>query len=154
VHARAPFDRAVLSKENGTFARIGRGRTHATRATGETFIATNPKGFEHEGEAFFRWLGEKGFLEKNFYIVCGDRHWQYHSIRPDGFEDFSCGTLVASNSRLGRKPGGPDSTDPEGGIEQPYTQAKASGGFLHPTDEFAFYDENGVMLYATTKTAK
>ena len=126
---------------------------------------TNPKGFKHEGEAFFAWLEDNGFLEKNFYLVCGDRHWQYHSIRPDGFEEFSCGALVDANSRLGRNPGDPDSTDPEAIINQVYTQQEASGGFLHvtvkpgsnggkATCEFTFYDENGVMLYTVTKVEK
>lgn len=49
----------------------------------------------------------------------GDRHWQYHSIRPDGFEEFSVGVLVDRNSRLGRKPGDPESTDPKGRSASP-----------------------------------
>ena len=125
---------------------------------------TNPAGFKHEGEAFFAWLGDNGFLAKNFYIICGDRHWQYHSIRPDGFEEFSCGALVDANSRLGRAPGDPESTDPEGEILQPFTQTEASGGFLFVTVRpaqggnkascaFTFYDENGQMLYTTTRFA-
>jgi len=67
----------------------------------------NHKGFRHEGDGFFRWLKDNDFLDKNFYIVCGDRHWQYHSIHPSGFEEFSCGALVDANSRLGRNPGDP-----------------------------------------------
>jgi alkaline phosphatase/alkaline phosphatase D len=126
---------------------------------------TNPHGFKDEGEAFFAWLAEKGFLERNFYIVCGDRHWQYHSIRPDGFEEFSSGALVDGNARLGRKPGDPMSTDPDALISQPYTQKEKSGGFLKVTASpvkgeqpatlrFDFYDENGALLYQTEKTAR
>ena len=118
----------------------------------------NAYGFKDEGDAFFEWLNENGFLEKNLYIVCGDRHWQYHSIRPDGFEEFSVGALVDANSRLGPRPGDEGSTDPEGLISQPYSQAEPSGGFLevtvHPpqgeqpaTIEFSFYDEHGTFLY-------
>jgi alkaline phosphatase/alkaline phosphatase D len=125
---------------------------------------TNPAGFRHEGDAFFSWLGANGFLDKNFYIICGDRHWKYHSIRPDGFEEFSTGALVDQNSRLGRVPGDPESTDPEGLIMQPYIDAEATGGFLRvhvrpgegagpASCEFTFYDENGVLLYTTTKLA-
>lgn len=125
---------------------------------------TNPEGFKYEGDEFFRWLGKNGFLKKNFYIVCGDRHWQYHSLHPSGFEEFSCGALVDGNARIGRKPGAPKSTDPKGLINQLYTQEEASGGFLvitvEPGDEaqkpsicFAFYDENGKPLYQCTKTA-
>jgi alkaline phosphatase/alkaline phosphatase D len=125
---------------------------------------TNPLGFKHEGEGFFSWLGDNGFLNKNFYIICGDRHWKYHSIRPDGFEEFSTGALVDANSRLGRVPGDPESTDPDGLIDQPFTDSEETGGFLQvvvrpgegassATCEFTFYDENGVMLYTITKVA-
>jgi alkaline phosphatase/alkaline phosphatase D len=126
---------------------------------------TNQKGFRHEGDAFFTWLKENNFLEKNFYIICGDRHWQYHSIHPSGFEEFSCGALIDQNSRIGRSPGDPESTDPEGLIKQTYTQEERSGGFLQvnvqPREEggvpqiaFEFYDEYGKLLYQLEKTAK
>jgi alkaline phosphatase/alkaline phosphatase D len=126
---------------------------------------TNQKGFRHEGDAFFAWLKENNFLEKNFYIICGDRHWQYHSIHPSGFEEFSCGALIDQNSRIGRSPGDPESTDPEGLIKQTYTQTERSGGFLQvnvqPGEEgqlpqivFEFYDEYGELLYQLGKPAK
>jgi alkaline phosphatase/alkaline phosphatase D len=126
---------------------------------------TNAHGFKDEAEAFFAWLAENGFLERNFYIVCGDRHWQYHSIRPDGFEEFSSGALVDGNARLGRKPGDEMSTDPDALISQPYTQEEKSGGFVKvtaspirgkqpPTLRFDFYDESGALLYQTEKAAR
>lgn len=125
---------------------------------------TNSKGFRQEGDAFFEWLKEHDFLEKNFYILCGDRHWQYHAVHPSGFEEFSCGALVDQNARLGRNPGDPQSTDPEGRIRQPYTQKEASGGFLKVSVKpgnveatsaiiFTFYDEYGKDLYSITKEA-
>ena len=118
----------------------------------------NTYGFKDEGDAFFDWLAEHGFLGKNLFIVCGDRHWQYHSVRPDGFEEYSVGALVDANARLGPRPGDDGSTDPEGLISQPYSQAEASGGFLEVTVrppqgeapasiEFSFYDEHGALLY-------
>ena len=42
----------------------------------------NRRGFRHEGDEFFRWLTTSGFRDKNFYIVCGDRHWQYTPCIP------------------------------------------------------------------------
>ncbi len=125
---------------------------------------TNPYGFKDEADAFFAWLAGNGFLERNFYIVCGDRHWQYHSIRPDGFEEFSSGALVDGNARLGPSPGDPMSTDPDALISQVYTQEEASGGFLNVTASpsrngepatlrFDFYDENGAHLHGTEKPA-
>ncbi len=48
-------------------------------------------GFRHERDEFFAWLKETGLDKQGFYIVCGDRHWQYHSIDPSGIEEFSSG---------------------------------------------------------------
>jgi len=123
----------------------------------------NHEGFRHEGDAFFQWLKTNDFLNKNFYFICGDRHWQYHAIHPSGFEEFSTGALVDNNSRAGRLAGDPKSTDPDALIKQPYIQGtpeEASGGFLHfkverksdiPTATFSFYDEKGKLLYEEIK---
>ncbi len=124
---------------------------------------TNLNGFRYEGEAFFNWLNESGFSTDNFFIVCGDRHWQYHALHPSGFEEFSCGALVDANSRAGRVAGDPDSTDPEAKIKQFYVQGtpeSASGGFLlvaverdkgTPQATFSFYDEKGKLNYQVVK---
>ncbi|MHC4877329.1 MAG: alkaline phosphatase D family protein [Planctomycetota bacterium] len=119
-------------------------------------------GFQHERDEFFAWLKETGLDKENFYIVCGDRHWQYHAIDPSGIEEFSCGALVDANSRLGRKAGDPESTDPDGLIKQPYLQNPRSGGFLmisvsplnHDADSvlrFEWHDEHGKLLHRTVK---
>ncbi len=121
-------------------------------------------GFRHERDSFFNWLKESGVGRRHVYFVCGDRHWQYHSIDPTGFEEFSCGALVDANARLGRKPGDPKSTDPEGKIRQPYTQRKPSGGYLlirvKPAEAgeparlmFEFCDEHGKRLHTHKKSA-
>ena len=125
----------------------------------------NQKGFRQEGDAIYAWLVENGFLDNNFYFVCGDRHWQYHSVHPTGFEEFSTGALVDNNARHGRKPGDPKSTDPDAEIKQIYTYVEPTGGFLMvtvaPTEdgksafaEFSFYDELGEKLYGVVKQAK
>jgi alkaline phosphatase D len=44
--------------------------------------------FSHEGNRI------RAFLEsqRNSFVVCGDRHWQYHSIHPTtGIHEFCCG---------------------------------------------------------------
>jgi arylsulfatase A-like enzyme/phosphodiesterase/alkaline phosphatase D-like protein len=126
---------------------------------------TNFNGFRHERDEFFAWLNETGIAKKNFYLVCGDRHWQYHALHPSGIEEFSCGALVDPNSRLGRSPGDPQSTDPDGLIKQLYTQKERSGGFLMiesapaktdtpPSLNFVFHDENGVVLHEHTKQGR
>lgn len=86
-------------------------------------------GFRHEGDAFFAWLAENKIT--GFMIVCGDRHWQYHSIHPSGIEEFACGALNDENARLGVPPGSKKGTDPEARIKQPYLSAEPTGGFLY-----------------------
>ncbi len=126
----------------------------------------NHKGFRHEGESIFKWLVDNGFLDKNLYLICGDRHWQYHAQHPSGIEEFSTGALVDNNSRAGRLAGDPNSTDPYGLIKQFYIQSdskSASGGFLrvtvkredrNPIALFQFYNERGNLLYNAKKLTK
>jgi len=58
--------------------------------------------FAHEGNEFRRWVRDN--VPDNFFIACGDRHWQYHSIDPaTGVQEFSCGP--ASNEHAGGSPG-------------------------------------------------
>lgn len=125
----------------------------------------NINGFQHERDEFFDWLNKTGLSKKGFYIVCGDRHWQYHSISPKGIEEFSSGAICDVNSRLGVKPGTPNSTDPKGTVKQVFTQTERSGGFLMvntlpPTSKssaklvFEFYDEKGVLIHSHSKQSK
>ena len=122
---------------------------------------SNPQGFQYERDAFFDWLEEHDFLENDFYIITGDRHWQYHSIHPRGFEEFSTGALVDANARLGRYPGDPESNDPDALIAQPFTSPEPTGGFLEvtvtpgdvPVAAFRWFDERGTMTYETIRRA-
>ncbi len=118
----------------------------------------NEAGFRHEGEAFFKWLAENGIAPGRFFILCGDRHWKYHSRHASGYEEFSCGALNRENARLGRNPGSGGSTDPEGKVKQLYTDRPPSGGFLRvaltPGDaarqaslELSQHDDLGNVLY-------
>jgi len=123
----------------------------------------NADGFHHEGESFLAWLKSNGIPSNRFFIVCGDRHWKYHSRHPSGYEEFCCGALNRENSRLGRNPGDPKSTDPESRVKQFYTDKQPSGGFLHVTVkpdaaaagsrlEFTHRDDRGVVLYQHAST--
>lgn len=59
-------------------------------------------GFEHEGNELREWL--KIHAPDNFFVVCGDRHWQYHSVHPTaGTQEFGVG--AASDSHAGGSPG-------------------------------------------------
>lgn len=119
---------------------------------------TNTKGFRNEGEMFKQWGKDNG-LWANTFLMCGDRHWQYHSIDPTGVHEFSCGALNDENSRMGRKPGDPKSSDPDALVEQRFTSAKPTGGFItiavepgqeraKPAIRFEFYDDLGEQLYS------
>lgn len=125
----------------------------------------NPDGFRHEGEAFFAWLKENGIAPGRFFVICGDRHWKYHSKHHTGYEEITCGALNRENSRLGRAPGDPQSTDPKGIVTQYYTDEPASGGFLRVAVapaaggkpariDFAHHDDRGAVLYRHASEAR
>jgi alkaline phosphatase/alkaline phosphatase D len=88
-------------------------------------------GFRHEADAFFAWLKESQI--DNLTLVCGDRHWQYHSIHPSGIEEFACGALNDENARMGVAPGAKKGSDPQALVKQPYSSAAPKGGFLQIT---------------------
>lgn len=110
-------------------------------------------GFRHEADEFFAWL-TKNQIE-NFTTVCGDRHWQYHSIHRSGVEEFACGALNDENSRIGVVPGDPKGTDPNGLVKQPFTSQTPSGGYLvitaGDTLTFDLHDDHGKRLYGVTR---
>jgi alkaline phosphatase/alkaline phosphatase D len=119
-------------------------------------------GYSHERDEFLGWLLSYDSIREGFYIICGDRHWQYHSISPKGFDEFSCGALNDENALVGRRPGDPASNDPNGRITQPFHPQQKSGGFLYvevvpahdhlpDTLSFSWYDDNGTLLHRTSK---
>jgi alkaline phosphatase/alkaline phosphatase D len=116
---------------------------------------TNPEGFRAEADSFFEWLTKAKI--KNVLIFCGDRHWQYHSINPAGFEEFSVGALNDENSIAGIRPGDKASTDPDGLISQPYIYPEPTGGFLHVKSggggklTIEFRDDHGKVLHEVVK---
>jgi alkaline phosphatase D len=60
------------------------------------------EGFVHEGDEIRDWL--KANVPDIFFVVCGDRHWQYHSVHPvSGVQEFSVD--AASDSHAGGTPG-------------------------------------------------
>ena len=60
------------------------------------------EGFAHEGNELRAWL--KASVPDNFFVICGDRHWQYHSVHPDsGVQEFSAGP--ASDEHASGSPG-------------------------------------------------
>lgn len=59
-------------------------------------------GFRHEGDELRQWFAAN--LKDNFFVICGDRHWQYHSVHPETWlNEFSVGP--ASDEHAGGTPG-------------------------------------------------
>ncbi|MFQ6048077.1 MAG: alkaline phosphatase D family protein [Phycisphaerae bacterium] len=85
----------------------------------------NPRGFRHEGSEFFEWLAANDV--KNFFIVCGDRHWRYHSIHPTGYHEFCTGALSDAHM-LVYDPARLDGPIP--GTRVVYGNDRPVGGFL------------------------
>ncbi|MBG87829.1 MAG: hypothetical protein CMO80_13125 [Verrucomicrobiales bacterium] len=116
----------------------------------------NLGGFQHEANEFFAWLKRNNI--KGFFTVCGDRHWQFHSIHPSGIEEFGCGALNDENAISGAAPGDPRSTDPKGRIKQPFKYPEPTGGFLHLTSRengtlrVEFRDDTGKVLHTVEKS--
>ncbi len=60
------------------------------------------EGFQHEGDEIRNWL--KQHVPENFFVITGDRHWQYHSVHPEtGVAEFSAGP--ASDQHASGSPG-------------------------------------------------
>ena len=58
--------------------------------------------FAYEGSRFRQWTKDNRLT--NFFVCCGDRHWQYMSVDADtGLREFSCGP--ASDVHAGGTPG-------------------------------------------------
>lgn len=101
-------------------------------------------GFAHEGNEFRKWLQQLG--NSRVFVICGDRHWQYHSVDPGtGLHEFSCGP--ASDEHAEGSPG-----------ENPrwHRFHRQKGGFLSvvvksaesgPRIEFRFHDVYGKVLH-------
>ena len=102
------------------------------------------KGFTREGDEMRQWFAEN--LPDNFFIACGDRHWQYHSVHPaTGVQEFSSGP--ATDEHAGGSPG-------EDGDYHRFH--RVAGGFLSITAEkvsdkskiaFRFHDVDGNVVY-------
>lgn len=106
-------------------------------------------GFSHEGDEIRSWLAEQ--FPENAFVLCGDRHWQFHSVDPEtGVQEFSVG--AASDEHAGGTPG----FDPEY-----HRFHRLAGGFLSvtvdreegiPTIAFRFHGVDGEVHHEMIRT--
>ena len=104
--------------------------------------------FEHEGDEIRAWFRDN--VPDNFFAICGDRHWQYHSVHPKtGLQEFSVGP--ASDAHASGTPG----------EDKAYHRFhRVKGGFLSVTVHeagrrstilFQHRDVHGAVVYAWSK---
>jgi len=100
--------------------------------------------FAYEGNEFRQWV--KQHVAHNFFVVSGDRHWQYHSVHPEtGVQEFACGPT--SDEHASGSPG----YDPNY-----HRFHRVKGGFLSVsvnrtgnlnTIAFRLHDVHGAVVY-------
>ena len=108
------------------------------------------KDFQHEGDELRKFISE----QKNMYVICGDRHWQYVSVDEEtGVREYSCGP--ASDKHAGGWSN--DMRLPE------HRYLNVIGGFLaatvervegKPTLTFRHYSVDGEVLNEDRLTAQ
>jgi alkaline phosphatase D len=101
-------------------------------------------GFKHEGDELRNWL--KNNVPDNFFVICGDRHWQYHSVHPEtGLNEFSIG--AASDEHAGGTPGENKNYHRfhlvKGGFMSVHVMRTANTSRI----EFSHHDTNGKIVY-------
>ncbi len=116
----------------------------------------NQRGFWTEGREFLKWVKENA--GGNFFIVCGDRHWQYHSIDETGIMEFSSGSISDKHAEgISESPKSAPRWPPD---KQPYYRINI-GGFLSVkvskidnkhTITFRHHDVFGKILYQWQKS--
>lgn len=96
--------------------------------------------FQFEGNELRDFLRDQGV--ERMFVICGDRHWQYHSVDPrTKVNEFSAG--AASDQHAGGSPG----------LDQEYHRFhRVKGGYLSVTAatdsiEFQHHDVTGNVVY-------
>jgi len=107
-------------------------------------------GFAHEGDELRQFISK----QKNMYVICGDRHWQYVSVdAKTGVREYSCGP--ASNKHAGGW------SNDKRYAEHQYLNV--TGGFLavavdrpqgKPTLSFRHYSVDGEILNEDRRAAE
>ena len=107
-------------------------------------------GFTHEGDEIRKFVSQ----QKNMFIICGDRHWQYVSVDPkSGIREYSCGPT--SNKHAGGWS--------QKNVSKMHQYLNVKGGFLNveisrengkPQAAFKHYGVNGQVYHEEIQALK
>lgn len=107
------------------------------------------KAFQMEGDEMRAWFAEN--LPDNFFIACGDRHWQYHSVHPGtGVHEFSCGP--ASDEHAGGTPGDDDDYHRFHRVEGGFLSVSTSNVLNKSSIVFRHHDVDGGVQYEWSRS--
>ena len=102
------------------------------------------RNFQHEGDEFRSWVKQN--VAGNFFVACGDRHWQYHSIHPaTGMVEFACGPV--SDQHAGGSPGENKEYHRFHRVKGGFLSVSVRGGAI----TFRLHDVDGGVVYEWSK---
>ena len=103
--------------------------------------------FAFEGNEFREWV--KKNMPGNFFVACGDRHWQYHSVHPEsGVHEFSCGP--ASDQHASGTPGENEAYHRFHRVKGGFLSVASSKAGNESTIAFRFHGVDGKVGYEYT----
>jgi alkaline phosphatase D len=107
------------------------------------------EGFTHEGDEIRAWL--QANVPENFFVVCGDRHWQYHSVHPQtGVREFSVG--AASDSHAGGTPGENPAYHKFHRVKGGFLSVQLTGNGKESKIDFRHHDVDGKVVHEFSAT--
>jgi alkaline phosphatase D len=100
--------------------------------------------FAAEGREFRQWVRANKL--KNFFVICGDRHWQYHSVDPEtGLNEFSVGPM--SDAHAGGTPGENKAYHRFHRVKGGFLSVRIEGTAAAPRIVFRHHDVTGKVVY-------
>jgi alkaline phosphatase D len=107
------------------------------------------KGFTHEGDEIRAWM--QANVPDNFFVVCGDRHWQYHSVHPvTKVREFSVGP--ASNSHASGSPGEDKTYHLFHKVQGGFLSVQLTGSGKESRIDFRHHDVDGNVAHEYSAT--
>ncbi|MEO1997951.1 MAG: alkaline phosphatase D family protein, partial [Planctomycetaceae bacterium] len=103
------------------------------------------RAFQHAGDLFRNWT--RTHQLDNFFVCCGDRHWQYMSVDPQtGLREFCCGP--ASDKHAGGTPGQDDAVQPFHRVQGGFLSVAVTRTNERPTIVFRHHGVRGAAVHA------